>query len=151
MFTLPSNATDDELRAAVLTWFNLLASGNVAAAQDFLDTGPNSLPVTEFMARVEQLTAGGMVTTAERIEIEWDDVDDLPVFPDGSPIDTVCRWIPGPKTTDKHPGFIGDILATVPVNGAWSGIDASFFIRESEGRLSIQLRDVIRFEDTGEE
>ena len=144
MFTLPPSATDDELRAAVSIWFDLVASGDVAAAEDFLNSGPESLPVMEFIARVQQFTAGGKVTPAEQIAIDREHVDDLSV--DGD-VGLVCWWIPGPKSTGKYPGFIGDVLCTIPVDGAWSDLDASFYIRELDGRLSLQLRNVIRFED----
>jgi hypothetical protein len=148
MFTLPSNAKDEELRAGVHTWLNLVASRDIQAAQDFLDAGPKSLSVKEFITRVKQLTSGGQVSASERID--WDkNVDELAL--DG-PIDMVCRWLPGPETTGEHlgfigEGFIGEIMYSIPVDGIWTEYDAYFFIRDFEGRLSLQLRDVIHITD----
>ena len=139
MFTLPANATDDELREGVIRWFNLLACGDIKAAQEFLAIEPGSISVEEFVKRVKKLTSGGKITAAQAVEWEMD-VEEFPI--DG-PIDIVSRWVPGPATTGKFPGFVGDIVHTIPVDGEWSDFDASFFIRSRDGGLSLQLRDIV--------
>jgi hypothetical protein len=141
MFTLPSDATDDELRAAVMVWFGLIANDAIGKANAFLDSqGENSVTVERFVHRVAKLTDGGKITAVETINWEVD-AEELPI--DG-PVDIVYRWIPGPATTGKHPGFIGEILHSIPVDGEWSDLDASFYIRDHDGSLSLTLRDVLR-------
>lgn len=145
MFTLPLDATDDDLRGAVTAWFGLVASGAIDEAEEFLDTrdSAESMKVQDFLSRISELTSGGMVTMPETF---LPDVppDELPV--DG-PVDIVCRWIRGSQTTEKHPGFVADIVHTIPVDGEWSDVDASFFVRANDGVLSLQLRDVVRCAD----
>jgi hypothetical protein len=144
MLTLPDNATDDDFRAAVFKWFRLVATGALDDAQEFLDTQHSTgvMKVQDFVARVAELTSGGVVTMPE--PITHDNLDEL--RGDG-PIAIVCRWIPGAETTEKCPGFIADILHTIPVDGEWSDIDASFFVRAQNGAFVLQLRDVIRAND----
>ncbi|MDX1945521.1 MAG: hypothetical protein SFU86_08930 [Pirellulaceae bacterium] len=142
MFALSANATDDDIREAVVKWFCIVASGATKEAEDFLDGNDSagSMSVWDFVSRASALTSGGMVSapTPINLDSEWDD------FPIDGPTDIVCRWMPGPKTTEKHPGFIADVLFTIPVNGQWSQIHASFFVRSNDGRLTLQLRDVIQ-------
>lgn len=143
MFTLPADATEDDLRAGVIQWFTLVALGNLKDASEFLDCDSHcAMTVDEFNTCVNDLTSGGKLSIPE--PIPSDDLDEIPI--DG-PSDIVCRWIPGPATTEKHPGFIAEILHTIPVDGAWSDIDASFFVRRRENQLSLQLRDIMRFSD----
>jgi len=144
MFTLPIDATDDDLRAGVTRWVTLVASGAFKEASEFLDSDSQyAMTVDYFIAMVADLTSGGMVSIPEPILLEFDS-DELPL--DG-PCDIVCRWIPGCEATEKHPGFIADILYTIPVDGTWSDIDASFFVRRRDDYLTIQLRDVICLSD----
>jgi hypothetical protein len=144
MFTLPGDATDDDLCAGVIRWFTLVASGALADASEYLDgDSPDAMTVEGFIKQVAHLTAGGKVSIPEPFPSNAD-CEELPI--DG-PTDIVCHWIPGPDTTEKHPGFIADILYTVPVDGAWSEVDASFFVRRRDDQLTIQLRDVVRLAD----
>jgi hypothetical protein len=144
MFTLPADATDDDLRNAVAQWFRLVATGHGTEAQAFLDHEPieQSLSVPAFEAQVFDLTNGGRVTDPQPFPTETS-LEDLAEHP--APL--VCHWIPGPNTTEKYPGFIADILHPIPVNGQWSDFDASFFVRAKDGELSLQLREVLRLGD----
>ena len=148
MFTLPKSAKDDDLRDGVRQWFTHIANGEIAEAQEFLDTddSPEAMSVTQFIERVADLTSGGKVTVPPKIEDLPDDfkVDDIPLE---GPSDTVLRWIPGPNTTERYPGFVADILYTIPVNGDWSALDASFFVRAKNESWSLQLRDIVILED----
>lgn len=140
MYTLPDSATDDELRAAVIQWFTLVGSGAIAEASGYLDSdSQHAMTVEDFVARVTEFTSGGAVSVPKAILSDADS-DEWPI--DG-PIDLVCRWIPGPETTGKYPGFVADILHTVPVDGTWSFIAASFFVRRRGKQFTIQLRDVV--------
>ena len=145
MFTLPSDATDEQLRDGVNQWFTLVASGALAEAAEFLDDcdSPVALTVEDYVARVAELTSGGKPSIPAPIPRDVPP-DELPT--DG-PIDIVCRWIPGAKATEEHPGFVADILHTIPVDGEWPEIDASFFVRLHNDRLSLQLRGVILYPD----
>ncbi len=144
MFTLPDDATDDDLRAGVIRWFTLVALGNIAEASEFLDRESQyAMTVDDFNSRVVDLTSGGKLSIPQPITSDADSDE----FPIDGPSDIVCRWIPGPDTTERHPGFIADILHTIPVDGAWSDIDASFFVRRREDHLTLQLRDVMRLSD----
>ena len=147
MFTLPKTATDDDLRDGVREWFRIVANESIADAELFLDSdSPDAMPVVQFIERVSELTDGGRMSAPPAID-EFPKnltVDDIPL--DG-PSDIVCRWIPGPNTTDKYLGFVADILHTIPVNGEWSKCDASFFVRSKNDCLSLQLRDIVILED----
>lgn len=142
MFTLPATASDDELRDAVNRWFTLVGSGALNEATDFLDyrESPPALSVEDFVSRVAEITSGGKPSIPSPIPREIPP-DELPI--DG-PVDIVCRWIPGSKATEENPGFVADILHTIPVDGQWSEIEASFFVQLCSDRLSLQLRDVVR-------
>jgi hypothetical protein len=144
MITLPDSATDDELRAAVIRWFTLVGSGAIEEASDYLDSDSHyAMTLEQFVARVAEFTSGGTVSIPEPI-LSDSDMDVLPI--DG-PIDLVYHWIPGSEATEKHPGFVAEILHTIPVDGSWSLIDASFFVRRHYKQFTLQLRDVIRQSD----
>ena len=144
MFTLPLSATDDDLLGAVTAWFRLVASGAIDEAEEFLDRrdSADSMKVQDFLSRISKLTSGGMVTMPEALPDS--PPEDSPV--DG-PVDIVCRWIPDSQATEKHPGFVADILHTITVDGEWSDVYASFFVRADNGVLSLQLRDVVQCAD----
>ena len=97
MFTLPANATDDELRNAVIQWFTLAASESAQVANEFLDTRDSSdaMTVSDFISRVADRTSGGRPTIPEPMPCDVAP-QQLPI--DG-PVDIVTRWIAGPETT----------------------------------------------------
>jgi hypothetical protein len=146
MFTLPEYANDDDLVEGVVGRFKLVASGATSEADEYLDFegALNPLRVSEFIDRVALLTNGGRLHLPPEPTPSEEEGDSLSI--DG-PAPIVCRWIPGPDSTEKYPGFIADIIHAIPVDGQWSSLDASFFVRANAGRLLLQLRDVFRLED----
>ncbi len=146
MFVLPANASDDELRNAVRQWFLLVAESRLDDASAFLDLrdAKNCMTVEQFVSRVASMTNGGCVSPPLPIDTDFGlDIADLPL--DG-PLELVYRSIQGAVTTATFPDCVAEVLYTIPVEGKWSDIDASFYVRESESGLSLELHDIIRLE-----
>ena len=133
MLTLPSNATDADLLAAVRTWVDLLAAGEYAQAQALLvrvEKERNWPP-----ARVAEVVAAYKPSPQTRAEgaARVTSVHTARVA-DFLPRHAVSRWGPGCR-----PGVVGDIHFDLPINGAWSDLMATFLFRRVPGGLALEL------------
>jgi hypothetical protein len=134
--TLPPDATDADLLAAVRSWVDLLAAGEYAQAQGMLvrveqERDWPAVRVAEVIAAYEprpQARAEGAVRVTPVRTARVADV---------LPRHAVARWGEGCR-----PGVVGDIHFDLPINGAWSDLMANFFFRRVPGGLALELWDL---------
>lgn len=125
MVILPADADDEAILALVRQWVNLVAGDRIEAAQDLLnseaverDWPPNL--IRELLAGYEPITP---VETAQ--------ITDL------IPNHSVDRL----ESAD-NPAIAGVIEFDLPINGAWSDLTASFWIKKCPDGLILELFDI---------
>lgn len=151
MVTLPLNATDDAILAALSRWLNHLARNEYQQAFDFTyhPEGDDSTPEG---LREQIGFYGDQLTQAVR----------LPEAADAKPEHGVMR--PNPKAppatrlsggqllgsyeslvtaqSNADPSFLGEATLQLPFGGKWSDVFATFEMINREGRLAFLLKSI---------
>jgi hypothetical protein len=145
VLVLPFKATDNELRAAVRAWLQLMAEERYGDAQQLLmqEKVDRHWSMEEIVSRIEELTGGKISFPSEAaVKKEFDDVEFSFI---NDPVELVVRYFHLPGVSPDVPtDAVAHITTDLPIDGTWSDTWVSFHVRSIAEGLALELLDVQR-------
>ena len=155
VITFPKNAPNSVVFPIVERWIDAIAASNWATAADFLYNA-NDWSLERIVAAVNPIAsdasfepwAGGQFAITPASTAQIGKRFDVPELNEPAPLMSFWLLNTNPRLAIDHPNCIGDVLHSLPINGYWSDVTASFHLRTvSPDTTALLLHDFLELRD----